>query len=114
MPDVLAQLSPNRSVVLQTLRLPDQPDADYAAHVVVSNVNGGVVETLETTDLQVLADGPEPSPAGVLNGAFAPLCKPPEPQRQPGVLDNNDCPTSATNCWKSAFLATGSVSSLPR
>ena len=87
--DVLAQLL-NSSVVLQTLgNFQTNQNADYAAHVVVRNVNGGVVETLETTDLQVLADGQNLLLQSVLNGAFAHLASLESLNVSRSVLDNN-------------------------
>ena len=57
--------------------------------MVVRNVNGGVVETLETTDLQVLADGQNLLLQSVLNGAFAHLASLESLNVSRSVLDNN-------------------------
>ena len=57
--------------------------------MVVSNVNGGVVETVETTDLQVLADGQNLLLQSVLNGAFAHLASLESLNVSRSVLDNN-------------------------
>ena len=87
--DVLAELL-NGLVVLQVVRnLQSNQNADYAAHVVVGNVNGGVVETLETADLQVLADGQNLLLESVLNGALAHLAGLQSLNVSRSVLDND-------------------------